>query len=65
MTQAQVDVFIAGHPDTVIAGDVATPDVNVALFCAQLAAGADAGTPDTVPSPLYLRAPDVSFPKAR
>jgi tRNA threonylcarbamoyladenosine biosynthesis protein TsaB len=62
MTAAQIDGFIAAHPDTLIVGDKATPGDDVATGCAMLAARADADDPATQPRPLYLRAPDVTLP---
>ncbi len=64
-TEAQIADFIAAHPDVIIAGDRANGDEDIVKICADLAAHADAMHPDYQPRPLYLRAPDVSFPTAK
>jgi tRNA threonylcarbamoyladenosine biosynthesis protein TsaB len=61
MTEKEISEFVAAHPDTEIAGDIATPDDDILSACARLAASADAENPDHLPRPLYLRAPDVTF----
>jgi tRNA threonylcarbamoyl adenosine modification protein YeaZ len=62
MTEEEIHAFVDAHPDTAIAGDIATPDAQIFAVCAQLAAEAEAQSPDFLPRPLYLRAPDVTFP---
>jgi tRNA threonylcarbamoyl adenosine modification protein YeaZ len=61
MTRPQIDAFIAVHPNTRIAGDIATPQDNMVATCAQLAASADPKDSAFAPLPLYLRAPDVNM----
>ncbi|MFA4995398.1 MAG: tRNA (adenosine(37)-N6)-threonylcarbamoyltransferase complex dimerization subunit type 1 TsaB [Bdellovibrionales bacterium] len=61
MTEKEIRDFIAAHPNAEIAGDIATPNDDILSACASLAASADAENPDTLPRPLYLRAPDVTF----
>jgi tRNA threonylcarbamoyladenosine biosynthesis protein TsaB len=61
MTEKQIREFMDAHPDTEIAGDMATPDVDILAACAQLAVLADASSSDFLPRPLYLRSPDVTF----
>jgi tRNA threonylcarbamoyladenosine biosynthesis protein TsaB len=62
LTHMQIADFIVAHPGISVAGDDATPDDNIVSACAQLAAKADAQNPEFTPRPLYLRAPDVTFP---
>lgn len=64
MTQKDIDIFAAAHPDAEIVGDVATPDIDEAALCAALAALVETGHADFLPRPLYLRAPDVTLPVA-
>jgi len=71
MTPAQIAEFCNVHPDTIITGDVtdlpnyvAAP-INEIEICAALAALIAANDPSFLPRPLYIRAPDVTFPKAR
>jgi tRNA threonylcarbamoyladenosine biosynthesis protein TsaB len=63
MTQPEIDAYLEEHPETEIAGDIATPDDDILGACAVLAATADVRDPGFLPRPLYLRAPDVTFPK--
>ena len=60
MTEGEIQTFLTDHPDTVIAGDSATPEEDILAACARLAAEAEANHPDFLPHPLYLRPPDVS-----
>lgn len=61
MTEMEISEFTAAHPDTMMAGDTATPDDDVLSACAALAAKADAKNNHFLARPLYLRAPDVTF----
>lgn len=65
MTQEEIDIFLSSHPGTETAGDIATPDDDILPACAKLAAACDAQNPDYIPRPLYLRAPDVTFPASK
>jgi len=65
MTSDAIQTFISAHPDTKIVGDLATPDDEITLACAHLAASASSDDPQFLPRPLYLRAPDVTFPAAK
>ncbi len=60
MTEAEIQTFLTDHPDTVIAGDNATPEEDILAACARLAAEAEVHHPDFLPRPLYLRPPDVT-----
>jgi tRNA threonylcarbamoyladenosine biosynthesis protein TsaB len=62
MTEEEIRAFTDAHPNTALAGDIATPDAQIISVCAQLTAEADAQSADCLPRPLYLRAPDVTFP---
>jgi tRNA threonylcarbamoyladenosine biosynthesis protein TsaB len=62
MTEPEIEAFLAAHPLTEVAGDVATPDEDILLACAKLAFSADPKSPESLPRPLYLRPPDVTFP---
>jgi tRNA threonylcarbamoyladenosine biosynthesis protein TsaB len=67
MTHDEIAVFLQGHRDTVAAGDVdiaQSATENEALTAAVLAATATPGESDFLPRPLYIRAPDVTFPRA-
>ena len=64
MTQQEIDAFVLSNPGAAIAGDVATPNDDVLAAAATHASTADARDPDFLPRPLYLRAPDVTFPSA-
>jgi len=63
MTDDEIHAFMAAHPGTDIAGDIATPNADVLGVSARLGAEADPKNPDFRPRPFYLRAPDVTFPK--
>ena len=65
MTQHEIDIFLSSNPGTDVAGDVVRHDEEILPITAKLAAQADAGNPDFLPRPLYLRAPDVTFPSAK
>jgi tRNA A37 threonylcarbamoyladenosine modification protein TsaB len=64
MTEQEINAFKTSHSACKIAGDLATADDDILAACAKLAAQADAKNPDFLPRPLYLRAPDVTFPSA-
>lgn len=64
MDQQQIDEFISKHPDCVVIGDTQNMDIDVTAIAAELAAVADPDAPDFRPSPLYLRAPDVTLSKS-
>lgn len=63
MTRKEIDALLAKRPGTAMAGDLATPSDDVLCACARLAAEADPRSPDVLPRPLYLRAPDVTLSK--
>jgi len=65
MTEEQIAVFRTEHPDTLRINENNVIDENVIAMCASLAAQADAANPAYAPSPLYLRAPDVTLPSAK
>jgi len=69
MTEKQITEFLADKKDAVTAGDVpgiprfqAAMDKETAL-AAILASKADPKDPTYLPRPLYIRPPDVTFPK--
>jgi tRNA threonylcarbamoyladenosine biosynthesis protein TsaB len=64
MTEPQITEFLAAHPETAVAGDLASSNDDAVACCALLAAQADAQNPDFQPQPLYLRAPDVTLSSA-
>jgi tRNA threonylcarbamoyladenosine biosynthesis protein TsaB len=67
MTTEAMTAFIDQHEPIQIAGDTPLATLTAAepeaVTAARLAALATPGTPDTLPRPLYLRAPDVTMPK--
>ena len=64
MTQAQIGAFMKDHLSTVLVGDTVASNINVVATSASLASIADVGHANYLPRPLYLRAPDVTFPAA-
>ena len=65
MTVEQVADFLANHPNTKTVGDTEKGGLtsqNEVVMCALLAAKAEPTDPAFLPRPLYLRAPDVTFP---
>lgn len=65
MTQPEIDIFLSANPGTDVAGDAVMRDEEILSVTAKLAAEADVGNPDFQPRPLYLRAPDVTFPSTK
>jgi tRNA threonylcarbamoyladenosine biosynthesis protein TsaB len=65
MTEDEIRAFLAAHPGTEVAGDIATPDDECLAACARLAQAADTQNPEFLPRPLYIRAPDVTFAAAK
>jgi len=65
MTEQKIAAFLAAHPDTEIAGDIATPDADILSASARLTSNADPQSPDFSPRPFYLRPPDVTFAKTK
>lgn len=64
MAKEEIEVFLGAHKDTDVVGDLKTPENESTLaVCAKLAAKADPQSPDFQPSPLYIRAPDVTIGK--
>ncbi len=64
MTKEEIDRFMEKHANTLMVGDMpAQADERVLFHCAALSAKADPQNPDFRPSPLYIRAPDVTVSK--
>ena len=63
LTQEEIASFIAAHPNSLVTGDTTPGNVIEAITCAGLAARATPGAAEYLPRPLYIRAPDVTFPK--
>ena len=70
MTADEIKEFLIGKMNAVVAGDVsgfaAYQPITEAehVIAARLAASADPQKPEHAPRPLYIRAPDVTMPKA-
>jgi len=65
LKEAQIADFIAAHPNTIIVGDRIDNGEDIVKICAELAANVDMTQADYQPRPLYLRAPDVTFPSVK
>lgn len=65
MTEEQILAFLKDHPVPERVGDRDTPNEDILSACIDLAAQADLQDPDFLPRPLYIRAPDVTFPKTK
>ncbi len=68
MASEEIATFLAGHKNTICAGDakifdidVLPPTENETFTAARLAAAADPADPVFLPRPLYIRAPDVTM----
>ncbi|MFA5040265.1 MAG: hypothetical protein WC464_01350, partial [Bdellovibrionales bacterium] len=61
MTEEQIRQFMSEHPDTKRVGDIETPNDDILAACARLAEEANVSSPEYLPRPLYLRAPDVTM----
>ncbi len=63
MTEEQIAIFLKDNPSVHRVDEKA--DLSIIEICSHMAAQAPSDHPDFQPTPLYLRAPDVTQPKAR